>query len=211
VGRQSDQRSVRSLGLAKVSCTRWSAIAGALHTVGTPQAAYLRTSVLSTLPVPERFCGSPGMIVGDDTRTRVRSGHSEPGFPHAATTLARPREAPGARHGKTAHREGSGAGSSPARHDPRQRGPRSQRPQRRPYGRVPAMIVRTRLRAGAAIPGRLSTHPLCPPIAGHGGTARSPQLGRRGAHDFHPPLLRPKTLLTGCRKTPAGGLTGFWK
>ena len=33
----------------------------------------------------------------------------------------------------------------------------------------PAMIIRMRLRAGAAIPGRFSTHPLCPLIAGHGG------------------------------------------
>jgi len=32
------------------------------------------------------------------------------------------------------------------------------------------MIIRMRLRAGAAIPGRLGTHPLCPPIAVHGGS-----------------------------------------
>jgi hypothetical protein len=39
-----------------------------------------------------------------------------------------------------------------------------------PHGRVPALIIRMRLRAGAAVPGRLSTHPLCSPIAGHRGS-----------------------------------------
>jgi len=125
------------------------------------------------------------MIVGDDTRTRVRPDRSEPRHPHAATTLAPTPGRPGHTHGKTAHREGNGAGSSPARHDPINAGSDPNAPPT-PYGRVPAMIIRMRLRAGAAIPGRLSTHPLCPPIAGHGGTARSPQPGRRGARDFHP-------------------------
>src|SRR5450755_689014 len=64
-----------------------------------------------------------------------------------------------------------------------------------PYGRVPAMIIRMRLRAGAAIPGRLSTHPLCPPIAVYGGSVRRPQPGRGGVRDLHPPLRRPKALL----------------
>src|SRR5664279_2356834 len=36
------------------------------------------------------------MIVGDDTRTRVRAGRSEPRHPRAAPALARPREDPGA-------------------------------------------------------------------------------------------------------------------
>ena len=38
--------------------------------------------------------------------------------PHAAPALARPRERPRRTHGKTAQREGNGAGNSPARHDP---------------------------------------------------------------------------------------------
>ncbi len=57
------------------------------------------------------------------------------------------------------------------------------------------MIIRMRLRAGAAIPGRLSTHPLCPRSPGTGGPASSPQPSSRGARDFHPPLRRPKALL----------------
>ncbi|MGA2013176.1 MAG: DUF998 domain-containing protein [Solirubrobacteraceae bacterium] len=57
------------------------------------------------------------------------------------------------------------------------------------------MIIRMRLRAGAAIPGRLSTHPLCPPIAVYGGSVRRPQPGRGGVRDLHPPLRRAKALL----------------
>jgi len=57
------------------------------------------------------------------------------------------------------------------------------------------MIIRMRLRAGAAIPGRLRTRPLWPPITVHGGSVTRPQPGRRGARDFHPPLRRPKALL----------------
>src|SRR5450755_4738682 len=68
-------------------------------------------------------------------------------------------------------------------------------PQRPPYGRVLAMIIRMRLRAGAAIPGRLGTHPLCPPIAVYGGSVRRPQPGHGGVRDLHPPLRRPKALL----------------
>ena len=42
-----------------------------------------------------------------------------------------------------------------------------------PYGASLAMIIRMRLRAGAAIPGRLSTHPLCPRSPGTGPSEQS--------------------------------------
>ncbi len=126
------------------------------------------------------------MIVGDDTRTRVRPDRSEPRHPHAATTLA---PTPGKTRGtRTAKRRiEKGMEQAAPRHatTPSMRAADPNAPPTS-YGRVPAMIIRMRLRAGAAIPGRLSTHPLCPPIAGHGGTARRPQPGRRGARDFHP-------------------------
>src|SRR5450755_1755797 len=38
---------------------------------------------------PTQISGSPGTIVGDDTRTSVRPGCSESRHPYAATTLAR--------------------------------------------------------------------------------------------------------------------------
>ena len=145
-------------------------------------------------PATTAIRGSPGMIVGDDTRTRVRPGPFEPRHLRAALTLARRQEDLRRTRGKTAQREGNGAGSSPARHGPVNAGGDPNAPTTR-YGRVPAMIIRMRLRAGAAIPGRLSTLPLCPSIAGHGGSARGPQPGRRGAHDFHPSRRRSKALL----------------
>jgi hypothetical protein len=46
------------------------------------------------------------MIVGDDTRTRVRAGRSEPRHPRAAPALARPREDPGARTEKRRSEKG---------------------------------------------------------------------------------------------------------
>jgi hypothetical protein len=114
--------------------------------------------------------GSPWIIVGDDTRTRVRPGRSEPRHPHAATTLPRRCEDAGARTAKRRNEEGTQQAAP--RHATTQptRGSDPNAPTT-PYGRVPAMIIPMRLRAGAAIPGRLSTHPLCPPIAGHGGPA----------------------------------------
>jgi len=96
---------------------------------------------------------------------------------------------------KTAQREGNGAEAPLGTPRPTVNAGSDSNAPTTPYGRVPAMIIRMRLRAGAAIPGRLSTHPLCAPIAGNGGSMRSPQPGRRSARDFHPPLRRPKALL----------------
>ncbi len=55
-------------------------------------------------PIASFKAGSPGIIVGDDTRTSVRPGRSEPRDPYAATTLARPWEGPRPTHDKTAQR-----------------------------------------------------------------------------------------------------------
>ena len=49
----------------------------------------------------------------------------------------------------------------------------TRRPPTTPYGASLAMIIRMRLRAGAAIPGRLSTHPLCPRSPGTGPSEQS--------------------------------------
>jgi hypothetical protein len=149
-----------------------------------------RSRSVQRLPIS----GSPGIIVGDDTRTSVRPGRPEPRHPYAATTLARPWEGPAHARQNGAPRGKSGAGSSPTCHDPVNAGSDPDAPTT-PYGRVLAMIIRMRLRAGAAIPGHLSTHPLCPPIAVHGGSVRRPQPGPRGVRDLHPPLRRPKALL----------------
>jgi hypothetical protein len=134
------------------------------------------------------------MIVGDDTRTRVRPGRFGPRRPHAATTLAQPWKGPGTRTAKRRNEGGNAAGIWPACHGPVNAG-NDPNAQTTPHGRVPAMIIRMRLRAGAAIPGRLRTRPLWPPITVHGGSVTRPQPGRRGARDFHPPLRRPKALL----------------
>ena len=134
------------------------------------------------------------MIVGDDTRTRVRPGRFGPRRPHPATTLAQPWKGPGTRTAKRRNEGGNAAGIWPACHGPVNAG-NDPNAQTTPHGRVPAMIIRMRLRAGAAIPGRLRTRPLWPPITVHGGSVTRPQPGRRGARDFHPPLRRPKALL----------------
>ncbi|MHB8657438.1 MAG: hypothetical protein ACYC91_05705 [Solirubrobacteraceae bacterium] len=61
--------------------------------------------------------GSPGVIGGDDTRTRVRSHRSEPGDVLAAS--ARPSMGTTSPHARqTAQREGNRRGSSPVRHEP---------------------------------------------------------------------------------------------
>jgi hypothetical protein len=80
--------------------------------------------------------GSPGMIVGDDTRTRVRPGRSEPRHPHAATTLARPREDPAERTQNGATRREWSRHPS-ARHDPPSTRAAIPTPQRRPTGESP--------------------------------------------------------------------------
>jgi hypothetical protein len=116
------------------------------HEVRPRTASFRRRSV--------EQCASPGMIVGDDTRTRVRAGPSEPRHPLAAPTLARPRRDPGARTAKRRNREGESSGQMPGTPWPVNAG-RHPTPPTAPYGRVPAMIIRMRLRAGAAVPGRL--------------------------------------------------------
>src|SRR5450755_4337015 len=68
------------------------------------------------------------MIVGDDTRTRVRPGRSEPRHPHAATTLARPREDPAERTQNSATRREWSRGTPRHATTHRQRGQRFQRP-----------------------------------------------------------------------------------
>jgi hypothetical protein len=80
--------------------------------------------------------GSPGMIVGDGTRTRVRAGRSEPRHPLAAPTLARPRRDPGARTAK--RRSEKGIEQAAPRHAtaPSTRAA-TQRPQQRPTGESP--------------------------------------------------------------------------
>src|SRR5450755_865712 len=118
---------------------------------------------------PTQISGSPGTIVGDDTRTSVRPGCSEPRHPYAATTLARTLgRAPALARQNGATRGKSGAAAPRHARTPSTRAA-IPTPQRPPYGRVLAMIIRMRLRAGAAIPGRLGTHPLCPPIVVYGG------------------------------------------
>jgi hypothetical protein len=117
------------------------------------------------------FLGSPGMIVGDDTRT-FPSGppNRVPAFRHdARSTPGRP-PADARQNGATRR----GWRQLPARHDPRRRGQRPRRPNDA-LRASPAMIIRMRLRAGAAIPGRLEHASAVPTIAGHG--------AQRGVHN----------------------------
>jgi hypothetical protein len=65
-----------------------------------------RRSEVRLSPFASGTNGSPGMIVGDDTRTRVRTDRSETRHPRAAPTLARPREDPGARTAKRRSEKG---------------------------------------------------------------------------------------------------------
>jgi hypothetical protein len=141
-----------------------------------------------------RKSGSPGMIVGDDTRTRARYGRPEPRHRTPPQRSPDPGKGPGAH---TAKRRSEGRVEQAAdRHamSPVNAGSDPDAPTT-PYGRVLAMIIRMRLRAGAAIPGRSSTHPPCPPIAVHGSSVMRPQPGRGGARDLHPALRPPKALL----------------
>jgi len=62
------------------------------------------------------------------------------------------------------------------------------------YGRAPAVIIQIRLRAGAAILGRLGTRPAVHTESPAPDSARV-HNGRSGAHDFHPPRRRSKALL----------------
>jgi len=134
------------------------------------------------------------MIVGDDTRTRARYGRPEPRHRTPPQRSPDPGKGPGAH---TAKRRSEGRVEQAAdRHamSPVNAGSDPDAPTT-PYGRVLAMIIRMRLRAGAAIPGRSSTHPPCPPIAVHGSSVMRPQPGRGGARDLHPALRPPKALL----------------
>src|SRR5450755_3932567 len=134
------------------------------------------------------------MIVGDDTRTRVRASRSEPRHPRTAPALARPREDPGARTAK--RRSEKGLEQAAPRHATAPinagRGPNAPNDAPRASPRLDHPDAPTR-RRGRPWPLEHASAVL----------HRSPATGardrsttsRRDAYDFHSPRRRSKALL----------------